>query len=415
MVAANIFLYLDRLALAGVCHKDTPSLLKIFDKFIEKIELFESFKVWQPKLLAGDSFITVFEALINDRVKNPDGLDWVMIRHPKMFRAFIDAMEYAFDEEPCLIIGETGTGKETLARCIHAFSGRGGSKFVPINCGAFTDDLFVSATQGHVKGAFTGANQANPGIFLSANGGTVFLDEMSSLNPRPQAVLLRTIQFGEVQPVGKEYDSKTTDVRVIGSLNSDPLQLIREGKLREDLYFRMTKGIIKVPPLRELIDNFDCIVDGIIKQKLEKKNAKNKDDKSSIIKSDIALPSKIVKEFKVSKNAMRMLKEHAWPGNFRELDNVITQALTKMSRSGDVILKPIYIENLIGTKMIKQNENNRDYSNIKFKDLKKEYLTYIHKKASGKPFAAEKLSGMGRKAIERCWEKYGLSMPGKRG
>jgi transcriptional regulator of acetoin/glycerol metabolism len=177
----------------------------------------------------------------------------------------------------------------------------------------------------------------------------------------------------------------------------------------------MTKGIIRVPPLRELIDNFDCIVDGIIKQKLEKKNAKNKDDKSSIIKMDIGLPSKIVKEFRVSKNAMRILKEHVWPGNFRELDNVITQALTKMSRSGDVILKPSFIENLIGTKMIKQNDNKRDYSNIKFKDLKKEYLYYIHNKAKGKPFAAEKLSGMGRKAIERCWNKYGLPMPGKRG
>lgn len=396
MVAVNIFFFVDKLIITGVANRDIFPIAQAFNKLLETIDLFESHKRWDPKLWGKDFSCYFLEAMINDRVKNKDTYNNIIIRHPKMVRAYTDAIGYAFDDEPCLIIGETGTGKELIANCIHAFSQRKNKIFTPVNCGGFAESLFMAEIQGHQRGAFTGATDSRQGVFLRSSGGTVFLDEINSLPIHLQSALLRIIQFGEVQTLGDEGRVKETDVRVICGTNAEPLQLVRDGTLREDLYFRVAKGIVRVPPLRDLTESFEEIVDYFIyticKDLYPKKDMKLK------------LKGKVIKK----------LKQYNWPGNLRELENVLYRALKRMEISNDNILKPSHIEDLVNREAKKDDNAKRDYGNIKYEDLLKEYLTYIHTISKGKPVKAKELTGISYSTIKRHWEEYELYHPKKR-
>lgn len=395
IVACNIFYFLDKLITTGNANNDLDSIKGAYNRFLENFDLFEPFQWGDHKILSSDSFIVIFEALINDNIMDKDVFNRVIVRHPKMFRAYTDALIYARDDEPCLIIGETGTGKEPIAKFIHAFSSRREKKFLTLNCGGFTDTLFESSTQGHVKGAFTGAANDRQGIFMKASGGTIFLDEINSLPFYSQSVILRNIQFGEVQPVGKEEDTKKTDVRVICAVNDDPIQLIKDGKFREDLYYRIAKGVINVPPLRELKDSFETIAYSFIMQ--------------------ICKAQKLEINIELKTQALNKLRQYDWPGNFRELENVLYRAVKRMKTNGDSFLKPSHIEDLLNRDISKQNGVKRDYSDIKYDALREEYLEYIRKKTNGKALQAEKLTGISRKTITRDWKKYDLKQSRKRG
>ncbi|HEY8927180.1 MAG TPA: sigma-54 dependent transcriptional regulator [Polyangia bacterium] len=203
---------------------------------------------------------------------------------------------------PVLILGETGTGKELVARALHASGRRSGGPYVAINCAAVPENLLESELFGHTRGAFTGAAQARRGLFVEADSGTLLLDEIGDMPLALQPKLLRVLETSEVRPVGGDA-SRTTDVRIVASTHRDLAKLVREGKFREDLYFRIRVVPLRVPPLRERREDIPLLVDHFLARSRER------------------FPSAVVRSF--SPAAMRALIEYPWPGNVRQLEHTV--------------------------------------------------------------------------------------------
>ena len=224
-------------------------------------------------------------------------------------RALIDVLrevdQVAPADSTALIIGETGTGKELIARAIHDRSGRKNRALVKVNCGAISAGLVESELFGHIKGAFTGALANRDGRFKVADGGTIFLDEVGELPLETQVKLLRVLQEQEFEPIGSSKTVKV-DVRIIAATNRDLSVAVAEGKFRRDLYYRLNVFPIAVPPLRERVADVPLLVSFFL-QKFAKKFGK---------------PVK-----KVSQETMQRLVNYTWPGNIRELQNVIERAI----------------------------------------------------------------------------------------
>jgi sigma-54-specific transcriptional regulator len=204
-----------------------------------------------------------------------------------------------------LISGESGTGKERIARLVHEFSERRGKPFVAVNCGAFSESLIESELFGHERGAFSGASEARAGWFEAAHGGTLLLDEIGDLAPRIQIKLLRVLQEREVVRVGARHPVPV-DVRVIAASNVDLPAAVRAGRFREDLYYRLNVASLNLPPLRERPDD----IEPLARQFIAVLSAR----------LDITAPT-------LGDDALRRLRAHPWPGNIRELENVIHHAL----------------------------------------------------------------------------------------
>jgi two-component system response regulator AtoC len=202
-----------------------------------------------------------------------------------------------------LITGETGTGKELAARAIHNASERSAKLFVPINCAAIPADLLESELFGHEKGAFTGALKERIGKFELADGGTIFLDELTEMAMPLQAKLLRVLQEGSLERLGSNR-TVTLDIRVIAASNRDPKAAVQEGKLREDLYYRLNVFSIQMPPLRERPEDIAGLVDHFI-----------------------AKHGQASRKVQLSSAALARLTRYRWPGNVRELENMVERAL----------------------------------------------------------------------------------------
>jgi two-component system nitrogen regulation response regulator GlnG len=214
-------------------------------------------------------------------------------------------------EVAVLIQGETGTGKELVARALHEYGSRKGHPFLAENCAAVPADLLESELFGHKKGSFTGAIANRPGHFVAADGGTVFLDEIGDMPLPMQSKLLRVLQEGEVRPVGSNKVIKV-DVRIVAASNKDLRAMCREGTFREDLYFRLNVITIQLPPLRERSGD----VRHLARFYLEKVGAE------------------MGRAAEISDDALTLLESWRWPGNVRELENEIRRAL---ALSPDVI------------------------------------------------------------------------------
>ena len=200
-----------------------------------------------------------------------------------------------------LISGESGTGKELVARAIHYTSKRASAPFVPVNCGAIPSELFESELFGHVKGAFTGASESRAGFFQTADGGTIFLDEISELNPSLQVKLLRVLQDTEVFMVGASRGRKI-DVRILTATNKDLQTLVRQGVFREDFYFRLSVINITIPPLRDRGDDVLLMIKHFAAKFAQE-------------------AGRTAQQF--SDKALQILRNYSWPGNVRELENLI--------------------------------------------------------------------------------------------
>src|SRR4029077_15399739 len=200
-----------------------------------------------------------------------------------------------------LIMSETGTGKETVARAIHLESERREASFVAVNCAALPEVLLDSLLFGHIKGTFPGATSPRKGVFLEADGGTLFLDEVGDLPLALQAKFLRVLQTGEIRPVGSE-EPRHVNVRCIAATQRNLHALVKEGKFREDLYFRLNVLPIRVAPLRERTDDVALLASYF----LGRRTAKH----------DAAPPT-------FTREATRVLEGHLWPGNVRELENLV--------------------------------------------------------------------------------------------
>lgn len=223
-----------------------------------------------------------------------------IIYKSRRMKSVIDLVERIAPEDvTALILGESGSGKELIARAIHSRSKRTKRNFVAVNCAALTSTLLESELFGHVKGAFTGANSDKPGRFEAADKGTIFLDEIGETDDNFQAKLLRVIQSGEFEKVGSSKTIKT-DVRIIAATNKDLTKQVEEKKFREDLYYRLNVIKIELPPLRERIEDIEILADYFIK----KENA----------------------GLELSEAVMHQLKENKWKGNVRELESVMKRA-----------------------------------------------------------------------------------------
>lgn len=231
----------------------------------------------------------------------------IIYRSAVMKRVVEQARRVAIRSIPVLIEGESGTGKELMARAIHRASPREKMPFIPVNCGAIPPELVESEFFGHKKGSFTGAAADRKGHFELAHGGTVFLDEIGEL-PKPiQVKLLRTLQEGEVTPVGSS-ESKKVDVRIVAATNRTLIDEVASGNFREDLFYRLAVAIIKLPPLRERAGDISLLIDALLKQVNE-------------ASASIGIGNK-----KISVAAKNLLLQHAWPGNIRELLNTLQRA-----------------------------------------------------------------------------------------
>ena len=204
-----------------------------------------------------------------------------------------------------LIVGETGTGKELIARAIHDLSPRSTGPYIRVNCGALTESLLESELFGHVKGSFTGAVDNRTGRFEAAHTGSIFLDEINSTSPKLQVKLLRVLQEGEFERVG-DNNTKKVDTRIIAATNRDLLEEIESNRFREDLYYRLNVVPIYLPPLRERREDVEPLVLFFLHRYAEQ----NRRDMR-----------------RVHTEAMRLLREHDWPGNVRELQNYVERAV----------------------------------------------------------------------------------------
>ena len=204
-----------------------------------------------------------------------------------------------------LLLGETGTGKELVARTIHSYSERNGRRFVAVNCSALAEGLLESELFGHLRGAFTGAAGARPGLFREADRGTLFLDEIGDISPALQARLLRALQEHEIVPVGSETPVKV-DVRIIAATHRDIGALVRAGKFREDLYYRLNVVTLQLPPLRDRKQDIPLLMDHFLRELTERHG-----------RGPVA----------VDAEAQHRLLAYDWPGNIRELQNVLERAL----------------------------------------------------------------------------------------
>jgi DNA-binding NtrC family response regulator len=223
--------------------------------------------------------------------------------HPAVRKALEIGAVLALSSAPILILGETGTGKELFARFIHQLSGRQMERFVPINCAAIPSDLVESILFGHKKGSFTGTTNAQVGKFDLADGGTLFLDELAELPMPSQAKLLRILQDGLVEPLGEKKAHKV-NVRVIAATNQDLRKAIQRGRFREDLFYRLNVGEIRLPALRERKSD----VPKMALHVLDRVNATLRRPK------------------RLSPGALTRLQNHSWPGNVRDLENVIERS-----------------------------------------------------------------------------------------
>ncbi len=273
----------------------------------------------------GDSFFTLILRNVNDRLeaeqkiqsltveaqylkeelKFHHNFDEIVGQSRPLLDALRDVEQVAPTDATVLILGETGTGKELIARAIHSRSPRRDKPFVKVNCAAIPATLIESEFFGHEKGAFTGATQRREGRFTLADSGTIFLDEIGELPVDLQGKLLRVLQEGEFEPVGSSH-TKKVHVRVIAATNSNLRQSIQDGRFREDLYYRLNVFPINVPTLRERGDDVALLADAFVRRFAQKMGRTLQP---------------------LSPHCIRRLKSYNWPGNVRELENVIERAV----------------------------------------------------------------------------------------
>ncbi len=262
--------------------------------------------------------------LLEDQDEGLFGNINIIGRHEKMRELFRLIKVIAESDATILIYGESGVGKEVVARAIHNISHRKENSFLPIDCGSIPETLLESELFGHIKGAFTDAFTTKIGLFEEAHGGTLFLDEIATTSPLFQSKLLRVLQEGEIRPVGGNKITKV-DVRIIAASNRDLRAAVREKAFREDLYYRLSVIPLYIPPLRERREDIPLLVDYFIK-KYQEKEAKEKGIRKYL-----------------SPRTLRLLMDYPWPGNVRELENVIEKGVV-LSHGPELKIDSVFLE-----------------------------------------------------------------------
>jgi DNA-binding NtrC family response regulator len=290
-----------------------------------------------------------------------------------------------------LLQGESGTGKELIARAIHANGPRRDKPFIPVNCGALPDTLLESEMFGYERGAFTGAVGTKTGLFEAANGGTLFLDEIGELGPSLQVKLLRVMQDQEVRRVGGTGSTKV-DVRIIAATNRDLEQLVKEGKFRDDLFYRLNVVPITLPSLAERREDIPMLVHHFF----EKYRAGSSHGVHGVLPKTMAL-----------------LRQYRWPGNVRELENVIERAV---SLSHGPLVTPEDLPEAVRQGSIDEGdgklsqEDPTHEAHLTLEEVEKRHLIRVLKETKGNKVKAAKILGIDRRTLYRMAERFGLDI-----
>ncbi len=285
----------------------------------------------------------------------------------------------ARSETPVLILGESGTGKERVARAIHAGGSRASQPFVAVNTSAIPEQLLESEVFGHVRGAFTGATLARRGLLIEAHGGTLLLDEIGDMPLVLQPKLLRVIQFGETRPIGSDRTGQV-DVRVIAATHRDLGELVREGRFREDLRYRLSVIPLLVPPLR---DRREDIVP-LVTQFLQESQDRNPESPVTSI----------------SDEAMNVLNQAPWPGNIRELENAI-ERLVVLGREAVVTAGDLAF---LQDKPSEEMSRVADDPSLTLKQMNQLYLQRVLARTDGNKVRAAKILNINLSTLYR-WER----------
>jgi len=302
-------------------------------------------------------------------------------KSPVMLEVFDFARKVARHYTNVLLLGATGTGKELVARAIHQISPVSQQKLAVCNCSALVDTLLESQLFGHMRGAFTGATDTRPGLFEYANGGTVFLDEVSETSLAMQAKLLRVIQNREIQRVGSP-EVRQINVRMIAATNRDLRAEVLAGRFREDLYYRLSSIQIRIPPLAERLEDIPLLVQFFLKKY------------TAAYGKDIA---------GLTRRAQTVLLQHPWPGNVRELENVISSAC--ITATGDFIDLTDLPEHL--QRRNPESAEGDDWRSLSLAELRKMHIQRVLDICKGNRLRAAQVLGIGRTSLYRYLKRDG--------
>jgi DNA-binding NtrC family response regulator len=295
-----------------------------------------------------------------------------------MRRLIVDVKKVADSRSNVLVVGETGTGKELFARAVHSGSPRRKGPFIPINCSAIPETLLETEFFGYERGAFTGAAAPKKGLFEAADGGTLFLDEIGDLGQPLQAKLLRVMDDREIRPLGS-IQTRKIDIRFVAATNKDIVKEVKEGRFREDLYYRLNVVTLKVPPLRERKEDIPMLTTTFLDRYAR----------------EIGKPLRSIND-----KAMKLLMEYGWPGNVRELQNIIERAV--LLAEGEVLMPSHLTVELRNTytAVVVPVPNGSNGERLSIEEYTKEFILK-HQSACNEQQLADML-GITRKAL---WEK----------
>jgi DNA-binding NtrC family response regulator len=303
-----------------------------------------------------------------------------MIGRTAPMLAVYKQIAYAADSTaPVLIVGESGTGKELVARAIHAHGQRARHPFVAVNCGALTESLLESELFGHVRGAFTGAVADHKGVFEQAQGGTVFLDEIGDMSPAMQVKLLRAVQEGEIRPVGSARLLRV-DVRIVAATNVDLDAAVAAQRFRQDLFYRLSVIVIRLPPLRDRREDIPLLVQQFLR----------------------GASARAGRRIAISQAALDAMVRYAWPGNVRELENTVERLVVFSRGTIDVNDLPHQIVEAPGFEA-------RLFADLPTLDqLEQRYLSHVLKTVGGNRSRAAHALGIDRRTLYRMMERFGI-------
>jgi DNA-binding NtrC family response regulator len=304
-------------------------------------------------------------------------------RTAAMLEVYKQIARAADSTAPVLIVGESGVGKELVARAIHDHSRRVRDPFVGINCGAISDTLLESELFGHVRGSFTGAVSDHKGVFEQAGGGTVLLDEIGDTTPALQVRLLRVLEESEVRPVGGTRSIRVS-ARVIAATNRPLEQAVTESRFRQDLYYRLSVVLIRVPPLRERRADIPLLIASFLDDACRRAGRRKE----------------------LSAEALDALMHHQWPGNVRELRNTIERLV--VSSHGSLLEAVDLPENVLGVPTAIPEQPFSDLPTLD--DLERRYLLHVLEAANGNRTRAAEILGVDRRTLYRMAERFGIAL-----
>lgn len=364
-----------------------PNELKdIVKKAVQKYHTIIEAKSLQKKLIEKNKKLEEDNLKLNKQFENQLDLGNMIGNSPPMLKVLKLVKKVVNTPTTVLLLGETGTGKELLAKIIHYNSSRKDQAFIVQNCGAIPDTLLQSELFGHVKGSFTGAIGNKEGLFEVANNGTIFLDEIGDTSPALQLGLLRALQEGEIKPVGST-ESKKVDVRIIAATNRNLEEDVKAGRFREDLYYRLSVFPILLPSLRERRSDIPDLIHYFLEKYTERIEKKLKG---------------------LDRQVMQILNNAPFPGNIRELENEIERLVTLADDNSfitDDLLSPRFKDLNIATNMgLPENGNLKSAIEV----LERKMITEALKQTNGNILRSAQELGVSRVGLHKMLNRHGI-------